>query len=235
MRSGLRLCPLLFLLVPLRHRGALALPGRPVIVTATPTTAPAPDRARHQGRRRGAMSGWTSRSSSLGSTPRRAPRSCSGHQSAGGLDHAGRRPRQLLHLPSRRSRPLACGDGHGCHRAGLLPRALVDPVRRPPGRLTRPATASSHQDRTCGAGWTPDDPPRRQLHLGDEPGAPSAANGARSHTDELRGQFDGPGTSLRGENGWDYTVTRRPRQSEAVPDSICITTNGYQVNAYRVQ
>jgi len=55
-------------------------------------------------------------------------------------------------------------------------------------------------------------------------------------TDELRGQFDGPGLRLlRGENGWDYTVTRRPRQSEAVPDSICIATNGYQVNAYRVQ
>ena len=55
-------------------------------------------------------------------------------------------------------------------------------------------------------------------------------------TDELRGQFDGPGLRLlRGENGWDYTVTRRPRQSDAVPDSICIATSGYQVNAYRVQ
>lgn len=54
--------------------------------------------------------------------------------------------------------------------------------------------------------------------------------------DELRGQFDGPGIRLLGgENGWDYTVTRRPRQSDTVPDSIALVASGYQVNAYRVR
>jgi hypothetical protein len=54
--------------------------------------------------------------------------------------------------------------------------------------------------------------------------------------DEIRGGFGRGGIRLlRGENGWDYTVQRRPRTSNTVPDSIALWTSGYQVNAYRVQ
>ena len=53
---------------------------------------------------------------------------------------------------------------------------------------------------------------------------------------ELLGQFPGGGIRmLKGENGWDYTITHRRRVSDNVPDSIAIVADGYEVIGWRVR
>lgn len=51
--------------------------------------------------------------------------------------------------------------------------------------------------------------------------------------------YDGMGGAsirlLKGEGGWDYTVSQRPPGNGTVGPSIAISTTGYQVNGYKVK
>jgi hypothetical protein len=53
---------------------------------------------------------------------------------------------------------------------------------------------------------------------------------------EVKGGYDGPGIRLiHAEGGWDYNVQLRPQNGTQDAASIIIWTQGYQVNAYRME
>jgi hypothetical protein len=53
---------------------------------------------------------------------------------------------------------------------------------------------------------------------------------------EVKAGYDGPGIRLiHAEGGWDYNVQLRPQNGTQAAASIIIWTQGYQVNAYRME